>query len=233
MNSFGPIRKSLARYFVFIGILMSGCASFRDVTVSSQKIVSPGIYEMALPDGSWIHSTTKAPSRGRQSETIRDASFARCPGPDLIVVSRAMINPPESSVVSGSSETPAQNYIEDWYASMSVPSPHQITSTKKVLVHDKYSAIEIICESTEVVESCDTFLNNRPEKIRKGEALTFITRFILIENASESAFPMPWSKKSPKFIVLSISSPASRFDYSNKDFQKILDSFHFIRGNQN
>ncbi len=226
MNSLGI--SKIAGLFLLVSIGVTGCSISRSMIVNDKKVIMQGLYEVDPPSQDWQGSVRGTfSSESSDSARINDIVFTSCPGPKLIVISRAvyrtgmvMTKKWSEEMSSRSFENIALCYLDEFYSGLKNREKgfaYEIVSHRNIQV-GRYNAVEAICKTKELFKDCDGQ--------RKATDLT--NKFILIEGGDQSAF-LDWGLKSPRMIVFWYGSPVEYYEDGLKDFEQMVQSFRFIK----
>ncbi len=221
-----PFKNVLVCGLCLFLLIFVGCSISRSMIVNDRKVIMQGLYEVDSPSLNWQSSTKDAFNMGDNSKTKHDVVFASCPGPKLIVISRAVYRPDvfkkkwTKEIDSNSFENIALCYLDDFYHGQKIRKlifSYEIVSYRNIHI-GYYNAVEAICKTKEIFKNCE---GEEKEK-------ELMHKFILIEGGDSSAFP-GWGLNSPRMIVFWYGSPVENYEEGLAEFDKMVQSFRFIK----
>ncbi len=219
----------MAVLFLLFSLGVTACSISRSMIVSEKKIIMQGLYEFDPPGLNWQRATIEKPfSREGNTEENRDIAFTSCPGIKGIVISRAVYGFPIFLKKSWSKEMDPYSfenialcYVDDGYYFL---KKRQKLSNYEIVSHRTmqlgyYQAIEVICKTREV------FATGKAE-VKDGELMN---KFVVIEAGDRSVFLGNMGFRNWPMIVFWYGSPVEYYEDGLKDFDKMVESFHFIK----
>lgn len=198
---------------------LSGCAVNRSVLTTSEKVTVKKVFEVLSPGPDWKRKEVKSVHSEKNSATIRDIIYSKCPGPKIVVISRAVYRPPlfgRKKVNLDSFEGVALAYLDEVYKGLRHIRNRELISHQSISVAGS-SAVEAMYKTSEPFTDCDG--DKRETEI--------LNKFIIIEGGDAAAF-WSWGLKSPKMMVLWYASPVENFDDGVGDFDRMVQSFRFL-----
>jgi len=208
--------------------VLNGCAVHRQMVIANNKITSEGLFTIDQPADDWGIILKEKFSSGLHSATRRDIYFLRCPGPQIMIVSRAVYIPSLARTMKFAEHKDlslfmefASEYIEDYYQSMEHRPIRKVISSKHTQLGHS-DTLETIIETNEKVNVCDK------DKVSKETQMkTIQNKFVIIEGGDDAAFS-GWGRDTPKMIVFWYASPAETFDSGVGEFDRMVQSFQFL-----
>lgn len=168
---------------VFCFTLILGCAVNRSMLVTDDKVTSKGLYEVSSLSPEWKIYDNKSVHTENNRGTIRDIYYTKCPGPKIIVISRAVYMPPlfgrEKSDMN-SFEGVALAYLDEFFKGKKFVHGPEKVFDKKIIIEGNV-AVEAMYKTKELFTYCSGDENEKADILNK---------FVVIKGGDQTAF---WS----------------------------------------